>query len=582
MAASANLGAWLLPARLSAAYVCDGRLYTLPKAIVGPGPGRQWLRVDASGYDYFSPRDLIGVQTNGRAAAGLVFDALRALVEGVDDANVVFKSMTVAVPSSFEDFQRSHLIHQLSQSGLPIRLVDSSAAVLRQLLSDENKAIQGTWAIIIADDAPLQIALAQATSEGGSILGSQLCAGLSGRCFDHFLLERAIASLSQQALGSAPVLGLESVDGFLDRLNGSRSRLARLPEVRLPVRGADSNEAFVTLRQTDVRDFFNQHFPELSHAIGSLLKQTGIEKVDRVVLVGSFGEFYDFTQQIEKLLGPLEVLPDSVIAEGAALIAPGAEAGGAASSPPLPLPLAQYLKQHAQPIEFPKVAASQTELQQKIRDVLECIDAARSSLSAQALAQILQGLMSALQQTLGELGIARPLEGSENFQPGAVSPANRPQHAALPKEEVAAVVHQESNTPPPRSARYLRDAERLLAAGKVLEAVGLSHQAHNAAPENHPTLMAMLDLHRRGAAMLKGPEQFKVAIQQLHCALDHSFQDKLTQQALADRYLEQASFLRESHRLDEATKLLEQAIPFVEDETQIKQMLDQLDREQGQ
>jgi len=119
------------------------------------------------------------------------------------------------------------------------------------------------------------------------------------------------------------------------------------------------------------------------------------------------------------------------------------------------------------------------------------------------------------------------------------------------------------------AARYFQEAERHMAVGEPILAVNCSHQALNAAPRDHEVLLKMLEIHRRCAKMLSGPENFEGALRQLQCALQHRQNDKPTRQALAERYVEQALYLEMQKNLDEARHLLEEALIYADDDHDI-------------
>jgi tetratricopeptide (TPR) repeat protein len=115
---------------------------------------------------------------------------------------------------------------------------------------------------------------------------------------------------------------------------------------------------------------------------------------------------------------------------------------------------------------------------------------------------------------------------------------------------------------PGGAARSLQEAELLLQARRPLEAVNYAHQALQLAPNDHDVLMALMDVHRRSAELLSGPEHFREAEQQLQCALRHRENDEPTRKALANRYLEQALFREKEGRFSEATELIAHALEY--------------------
>ncbi|MGA2980215.1 MAG: hypothetical protein ABSD76_11545 [Terriglobales bacterium] len=534
-------------------------------------------------------RDLIGVGVSNPVHASLVAEAIHTVILDLQKQDLTVRSLGIVVPTAFEEFQRRHLLYQLRLRNISAGLIDASIAALRAISSKSQVGTQEeeTVAVVIADDSALEIALARIGQDRGTLLGTEICTGLSGRSLNHFLLKEALDSLTRGSSPGSVRMGWDALDGLLDRLSSSHSRLARMPEIRFPLHHRHLKDMIVTLGQKNIQDFFRLHTTDLVQAVESLRKEMQANQVTivRVILLGEFGEFSEFTQHIEKLLGPVEVLPITKLADGATMAAGEPPTEYPVQNSPQLVPLSQFLKKHAQPLALPVSELSEADLERQIANFFDALELAGANTPKPLLEQAAMAITRRSEEWLHRLRLQSSAITAPDTPPLGPDLTGAGRHVgkdASPRERPSSELTLATPSAHSRkSQRYMEEAERLLAAGKVLEAVALSHQAHQSAPDDHATLLAMLEVHRRGAAALAGPENFEAAILQLNCALQHRRQDKQTQEALAARYIEQARHLRNHGRLDEAREYLDKALDYVEDDAEVLTLLDQLDAGQA-
>lgn len=526
----------------TAAYVCDGRLHRLARAPMADG---RWLLRGAGTLDYFSRRDLVGVRLpNGEEPTAAIDAVQDAIASARSDGHDV-SAVAVVVPATFEDFQRHNLLARLHEGGgPPVRLVDSgTAGALGSHTEGDGRTSR--VAVCVSDETALELAIARVDAGRCEVLAREIEPALGARTLGHHLLQRLVDHLPANRAAELADLASDELLAVIARLVQGVSRIARAPESRFPLRlGGDVTVRF---HGADVEEFFEARLPLLDAAVARLREAARMEgPLDRVVLIGEFAELSDFTDRLERLLGPAEIGSASVLADGAALVArePFVPADVEALRPLQAIEA--VARHHGAPLSLPVVASKPRALDELVDEVFVRIERLASEGSPDA-ARVIARLSERLDE-------CRQRASDVISAPGAVA-----------------------GQPVPRAARRMAEAERLLEVGKVLEAVAAAHLAYEAAPRDHAALLAMLDVHRRAAAKLEGPENFEAAILQLQCALQHRRQDEETQRALAQRYEEQALHLERHGRIGAARELLERALELVVDDTRIVAHLDRLE-----
>lgn len=532
------------PGLLSVAYVRDKRLTRLPdQDLAKHGPDHHWFRPAPGQLDYFAVQDLIGVKLANGDAEGVLTGSVTEALQPLGGQDPTPTPCVVAVPVGLAEFQRRRLVSLLASPSRTVRLLDSALAGLHAL-QGQMAGGDETLALIVAEDSALEIAVAKLGGGECKLLAQQHLTALSGRALNHFLLAALFHRLPERAQAALANDGDAGLSAVLTRLIKVRPTLGRIASFTFPVPLAGEGDHSVKLGAADIKAFFAERSALLTETLQTLIRQTGT--VDRVIVVGDFGEFSDLTGQLERELAPVELAPITLLADGAALAAREPNVNPP-PAPPEPVDLERFFRDNASPLHLSAAIRDSHDPAETMEKLFTQIATQIAGGKQAAVRELLQQVKQRSSSILAALETAEPADrtGSPLVRPALHIPKSRD------------------------IQRILDQAERMLEANKPLEAVALSHQALQLAEDNHEVLMALLDIHRRGAALLSGPANFENAVHQLQCALQHRQNDQATRNDLASRQVEQALYCEQQGRIAEAQDLLEEALKYADDDSLI-------------
>ncbi|MDJ0837094.1 MAG: Hsp70 family protein [Acidobacteriota bacterium] len=126
--------------------------------------------------------------------------------------------------------------------------------------------------------------------------------------------------------------------------------------------------------------------------------------------------------------------------------------------------------------------------------------------------------------------------------------------------------------------RLIQKAVAMLNAGRLAEAVAVSHQAYQQAPEEPEIFSSMMGIHKDASLAMVSPEQYEPAIQILLCAHSHDQTDLSIHEALAKRHYMHALEMYRLGNVDQAVKILEKALTFDPRHEESNQLMEELNR----
>lgn len=522
-------------------------------------PAFSWFRPGPGALEYFPAQDLVGIQDEQVPAGGGLDKVVAASLQAAGRDIAALTRVGLAVPAAASESERRHLLGRLSTPGAPLVLVDYSIAAVYALR--QRGPASGAFAVLVAEDRALELVAASWTGDEVSVIAHDSCEELSGRALDHAMLGHVFARLPADVAGRVAAWRDDELSALLRKVMKVRSVLGSLPEFRLPVLPGGAAEAVVCLRQDDLRAFFDERRECLRARLEDLSRRAQQQgaTIAYAVVIGDFAGFSSFTTVVEEILGSVEPAPLSLLADGAALAALVSPSSSQPPAPPAPLALTSLLKNRGTPLRVPETADTGETPEQQVQHFFTSIAGALARGERDRVVRLLTDVRRRAAEVLNTCGeaAAAPATPSAAARPAAARPVSREAQEA---------------------AYHLREAERHLTAHDPIAAVGSSHRAQHAAPHDHEVLLAMLDIHRRSATLLAGPENFEAALTQLRCALMHRQNDQATRQAMAARHLEQALFVESQGALDEARRLLEDALTYADDDSEIVAHLRRLDR----
>ncbi len=542
-----------------ASMATSGRITQL--AIVEPIPDYlTWSRLPDGRRTCLTAPELIGVESKDHQVGKVLLEVFRRLKAELPGESGASLQAAIAVPRVLPEPQRRRLLNAVQEFFGRAILIDSTTAALYAVPEPIPKAAAGTLTIV-AEDLALETCIALPDNGNYQIRGYHSIPELSRHALHHHLFQTVLDRLPaamQERLAEADD---DTLSKLFIRLLRMGSMLSRLESMTCSLVELGSPPPSVPIATKDITSWLEPRLNLAGSAIEELIAEIGC-RVDRVLLVGGWGEWASFQSRIEEICGAPLVYNLECVADGAALAAAAASVQNDRLAVPGSLvPLNEALAHRSSFISFTKqspifVQSPEEKLQDFFSDIAQLV-------ADHKFDRVRQLLTSAKQRT------EAILVALEN--PASIENAPQAWPDATPADRIPAPDLQEKefriSEMTVAARRGFEEAERLLRSGRVLQAVGSSHLAHQQSPASHDALLYMLDIHRRGAKILADGGDYKTAEQQLRCALHHRQSDERTRRALGQLLLQHARYQEDEVRdYTEAQHFYVEALDCVDDD----------------
>jgi len=564
-----------------ASFAADGRITQLP-LIASVPDFLTWLRLPGGRLACLPAPEVMGVEGKDHEASKALLEVFRRLKESLPP-QAGQPQVAIAVPRALAEPQRRRLLNAAQDFFGQASLIDSTTAALHALPATTAADVAATTVAVVAEEAALEMSLAATEAGGYRILGYRHVPELSMSAFCHHLFQLVIDRLPAAMQERMATADEDTLSKLLSRTLRTRSMLSRLDSVTCPMVELDSPPPNVSLAAKDITAWLDPRLASIGAALDELARENGT-KLDRVLIVGGWGEWPAFLSRFEGRFESPLVYGLVCVADGAALAAAGLPLQHTMRA--IPGPLTPMNDLVARCPGFVSLAPPPANRAQSTEAKIQALMADIAQLVAEQKYAPVQKHLGVLKRwtesVLAAIEAGPPPAGIRG------NPAPLPQGAS---PEFPAADSFPGNEPmekmPAAAKRCFDDAERYLRSGRILEAVGSSHLGHQEAPGSHPALLQMLDVHRRAAKMLADAGDYVTAESQLRCALQHRQSDERTRRDLGQLLLTHAAIQeKDQQNFAEATRLYEEALDLVDDDAtaevvQRLQHLEELTKSRG-